>query len=138
MVRTEVWELRSQAQGVLLDLTDRVHEMVRETGLKNGIATVFVSGSTAGISTIEYENGLLADFKNLQERWIPEDPRYRHNDGGRDDNAHSHLRATMMGPSVTIPFSDGKLHLGVWQQIVLADFDTRPRARRVTCQVMGE
>ena len=137
-VKTEVFNLRSEGRGALLDVTPEVTQHLRSSGLKDGIVTVAVVGSTAGISTIEYEPGLLSDFKNLQERWIPESPTYRHNYGGRDDNAHSHLRATMLGPSVTIPFSNGRLHLGTWQQIVLIDFDTRPRSRSVVCQVMGE
>ncbi|HEY4003354.1 MAG TPA: secondary thiamine-phosphate synthase enzyme YjbQ [Candidatus Xenobia bacterium] len=137
-VKTIVWDVPSQAQGNMTDLTPRLENEVTASGLQDGIATVFVTGSTAGVSTIEWERGLLSDFKVMQERWIPENLQYAHNEGERDDNGHSHLRATMLGPSLTVPFTAGQLHLGTWQQVVLVDFDTKPRSRRIICQVMGE
>lgn len=137
-VKTAIWDIPCPTQGNMTDLSSRLETELEHSGLRDGIATVFVTGSTAGISAIEWERGLLQDFNQLQNQWIPDSPEYAHNEGGRDDNAHSHLRATMLGPSLTIPFSGGQLHLGTWQQVVLVDFDTRPRARKVICQVMGE
>jgi secondary thiamine-phosphate synthase enzyme len=137
-VKTVVWDIPMPNQGNITDLSARLEHEVEQSGLQQGIATVFVTGSTAAISAIEWERGLLADFNELQERWIPKEGNYRHNEDGRDDNAHSHMRASMLGPSLTIPFASGTLFLGTWQQVVLVDFDTHPRARRVVCQVLGE
>lgn len=123
----------------MVDITDRTSEAVRESGLKSGIVTVFVPGSTAGITTIEYEPGLLKDFPAAIERLVPSRIDYEHNRTSYgEDNGHSHVRASFLGPSLTVPFAEKKLLLGTWQQVVLVDFDTRPRNRSLIFQVMGE
>ena len=120
------------------DLTGGVAESVRETGITDGTATVFVPGATAGITTIEYEPGLLRDFPAALERFAPRDIPYAHDETWPDGNGHSHVRASTIGPSLTVPVAAGKLVLGTWQQIVLVDFDNRARDRRVVVTVIGE
>lgn len=121
------------------NVTKRVQEAVGETGLRAGIATVFIRHTTAAVMIIEDEPGIRADTKAIWDRLIPADPRWQHNTRNPgEDNGHSHLRAHLQGPSVTIPFSDGALLLGTWQQIVVVDFDTRARARDLVVQVLGE
>jgi secondary thiamine-phosphate synthase enzyme len=115
-----------------------VEQVLLESGVVNGIATVFVVGSTAAITTIEYESGLKQDMATLLERLIPRDAPYAHEARWHDDNGHSHLRASLLGPSLTIPIVGGRMTLGAWQQIVLLDFDTRPRTRTVHVQIIGE
>ncbi len=133
-------ELRLQTQGHthVLDITDAVQQAVAESGLQQGIATLFVPHSTCGLSTIEYEPGCVQDLQRLFEEWIPADRDYAHNLRWGDGNGHAHLRATLLGPSLTIPFVDGRLTLGTWQQVILVDFDIRPRQRRVVVQLLGE
>jgi len=121
------------------NITKRVQEAVGETGLKAGIATVFIRHTTASVMLIEDEPGIRADTKAIWNRLIPADARWEHNTRNPgEDNAHSHLRGHLQGPSVTIPFTDGALLLGTWQQIVVVDFDTRPRKRDLVVQVVGE
>lgn len=108
-----------------------------ESGVVAGTATVFVVGSTAAVTTVEYEPGLVGDLKDALERLVPRDHAYAHNRGG-DDNGHAHVRASVVGPSVSIPVLSGALATGTWQQVVLLDFDTRPRSREVIIQVVGE
>ena len=120
------------------NLTHAVANAVEESGLYNGIATVFVPGSTAGITTIEFEPGAVEDLSDAFERIAPKDSDYAHNERWGDMNGFSHVRAAMLGPSVTIPFAEGRLLLGTWQQVVLVDFDNRARNREVLVQVMGE
>lgn len=121
------------------NITKRVQEAVAETGLKAGIATVFIRHTTASVMLIEDEPGIRADTKAIWDRLIPDDARWEHNTRNPgEDNAHSHLRGHLQGPSVTIPFTDGELLLGTWQQIVVVDFDTRPRKRDLVVQVVGE
>ena len=122
----------------LIDVTPQVAEAVVSAGLRDGLATVFVAGSTAGVTTIENEPGLVSDFKEFLEQLAPEDPAYLHNLTEGDANAHSHLRASLIGPSLTVPIENGRLTLGVWQQIVLIDFDVRPRHRELVVQLAGE
>ena len=122
----------------LIDVTPQVAEAVVSAGLRDGLATVFVAGSTAGVTTIENEAGLVSDFKEFLEQLAPEDPAYLHNLTEGDANAHSHLRASLIGPSLTVPIENGRLTLGVWQQIVLIDFDVRPRHRELVVQLAGE
>ncbi|MHA1593858.1 MAG: secondary thiamine-phosphate synthase enzyme YjbQ [Candidatus Baldrarchaeia archaeon] len=117
----------------IIDITGEVEKIVRESGVKNGIATVFIPGATGAITTIEYEPGLIEDFKDALRRLIPREIRYRH-----PVNGHSHVRASLLGPSVTVPIIGGHLHLGTWQQIVFIELDTRPRHRRVIVQIVGE
>ncbi len=120
------------------NLTHAVANAVEESGLYNGIATVFIPGSTVGITTIEFEPGAVEDLSDAFERIAPKDHDYAHNERWGDRNWFSHVRAAMLGPSVTIPFAEGRLLLGTWQQVVLVDFDKRARNREVIIQVIGE
>ena len=131
-------ELRTKGGNDCVDITDAVQEAVGRAKLRQGIATVFVTGSTAGVTTIEHEPGLVRDLKEAVRRLFPEDLRYAHHDSGGDDNGFSHLRASLIGPSLTVPIANGRLQLGTWQQIVLIDFDTRPRTRSYLIQLLGE
>jgi secondary thiamine-phosphate synthase enzyme len=124
-------------QGDTHDLTERVAAAVSGSGIVSGIATVFVVGSTAAITTIEYEPGAVSDFNGLMEELAPREAEYRHHLRWGDDNGSSHVRAALLGPSLVIPFVDGALALGTWQQIVLVEFDTRPRRREVVVQLVG-
>ncbi len=134
---TEI-EVFAGADGAILDITQEVGRGVSESGIRNGIVTVFVPGATGAVSTIEYEPGLLKDFPRAMERIAPADIDYEHHKTWGCDNGRSHVRATLIGPSLTIPFKDGRLILGTWQQIVFMNFDTRSRRRRIVLQVMGE
>ena len=139
MVRTEHLQVRTQGNCQVVNITDHVSRAVENCGLKAGVATLFHVGSTAGITTTEYEPGLANhDLKAAFERIAPEAGHYEHESTWHDDNGHSHVRASLLGPSLSVPFADGRLMLGTWQQIVLIDFDTRPRSRTVICQIMGE
>ena len=138
-VETHEFEIETQGDSQVLDLTDRVAECVGGGRVHDGLVTVFVIGSTAGITTTEYEPGLVNhDLKTAFEGLAPQDARYRHEETWHDDNGHSHVRASLLGPSLTVPLVDRKLQLGTWQQIVLIDFDTRPRTRRIIVQAVGE
>ncbi len=128
----------SRGHGDILDITGSVSDAVAGSGLIEGVATVFVTGSTAGLTTIEYEPGLVHDLTAAFERLYPRAMEYRHHETWGDDNGHSHVRASMLGPSLAVPFVDAKLLLGTWQQIILVDFDTRPRSREYAVQMMGE
>ena len=121
----------------MIDATARVQEVVRRHGFLEGQALVFVSGSTAGLTTVEFEPGLQKDLPAAFERLAPRGIRYEHEETWHDDNGHSHVRASLLGPSLTVPFRDGRLLLGTWQQIVLIDFDTRSRRREVVVQLTG-
>jgi secondary thiamine-phosphate synthase enzyme len=122
----------------MIDITDRVAEIISESRLANGICTVFCPGSTGGITTIEYEEGLLHDFPAAMERVAPQNAAYEHHLRWHDGNGHSHIRASLLGPSLTIPFVDGKLTLGTWQQITFIDFDNKSRNRRLEVFLLGE
>ncbi len=122
----------------IIDITSDVSGVVKKTGLKSGTVTVFISGSTAGITTIEYEPGLLKDLPEAFEKIAPQNQRYHHNETWHDGNGFSHVRAAMLGCSLTVPFKDSRLLLGTWQQIVVIDFDNRSRQREVVLQIMGE
>ncbi|MDJ0976797.1 MAG: secondary thiamine-phosphate synthase enzyme YjbQ [Planctomycetota bacterium] len=137
-VRTETLELSTRGNSAIHDLTATVAATVRGSGLSDGIVTVFCPGSTGGVTTIEFEPGLVDDMQVALERLVPRDLRYRHNELNHDDNGHSHVRAGLVGPSLTVPFQHGRLTLGTWQQIVFLDFDSGPRQRRLVVQVMGE
>jgi secondary thiamine-phosphate synthase enzyme len=121
----------------VVDLTEGVASVVRTAGVERGLVTVFATGSTVAITTIEHEPGAVADIQELLERLIPQAGSYEHNRVNHDTNAHAHLRAAIIGPSETIPLVDGRLALGTWQQIVLLDFDNRPRSRTVTVQIVS-
>ncbi len=138
MVVTKRISLRTQGNTDIADITPEVERAVRDSGLSCGTATVFVSGSTAGITTIEYEPGLVADLKRMWEQIVPSDIPYSHDARWGDGNGYSHVRASLLGASLAVPFSDSKLLLGTWQQIVLVDFDIRPRSRQIVVQIVGE
>jgi len=122
----------------MIDITDDVQNVISSSGLVSGICTVFVSGSTGSIITIEYEGGLLKDFPEAMERLAPESAVYEHHLRWHDGNGHSHIRASVVGPSMTVPFVDSRLTLGTWQQITLVDFDNKARTRRVEIMLIGE
>jgi secondary thiamine-phosphate synthase enzyme len=138
VVKTESVRMRTQGDGDTLDITAQVAEAVERTGIRAGTATVFCTGSTCGVTTIEFEPGAVADFQRLFDEIAPADQAYRHHLRWGDDNGHSHVRSALLGCSLTVPFSRGRLLLGTWQQIVLVDFDTHPRNRELVVQVMGE
>jgi len=120
------------------DLTPEVSKRLSSSGLKEGIVNLFVPGSTGGLTTIEYESGLVEDFSELMERIIPSNKTYHHDARWGDGNGFSHVRASLLGPSLTVPFSGGRLSLGTWQQIIFVDFDNRSRSRTIVLQFMGE
>jgi secondary thiamine-phosphate synthase enzyme len=138
MVVTKKFSLQSQGHGEIIDITPEVQKRLSETKLNEGTVTLFITGSTAGITTIEFEPGLLADFKDLWERLAPQDIPYQHDRAWQDGNGHSHCRASLLGPSLVIPFSGKSLALGTWQQVVVVDFDNRARSRQIVMQFMGE
>lgn len=137
-VHTGLLRLSTPGDGAIVDLTEGMRSVIARSGVQAGIAVAFVTGSTAAITTMEYEPGGVADLQTLLDALIPSTGDYEHNRLNSDTNAHAHLRAAMIGPSETIPFAAGRLSLGTWQQIVLLDFDDRPRDRVVTVQVLGE
>jgi secondary thiamine-phosphate synthase enzyme len=132
-----VLRLRTEGNGHIIDVTDGVARIVEGAGADRGLVTVFVTGSTAAITTMEHEPGGIQDLTELLDRLIPSRADYAHNRLNHDTNAHAHLRAAVIGPSETIPFVDGRLALGTWQQVVLLDFDDRPRQRTVAVQVVS-
>jgi secondary thiamine-phosphate synthase enzyme len=137
-VVTHTHEISSKGQGDTIDVTEAVASAITRTNLHQGIVTVFVVGSTAGMTTIEFESGVVHDVDAALERIAPRGAAYRHHLRWRDDNGSSHVRAALVGPSVTIPFTNGRLRLGEWQQIVVCEFDTRARRREVVLQFIGE
>jgi secondary thiamine-phosphate synthase enzyme len=138
MVKTETHEVSTKGQGDARDVTGVVTRVVADSGARSGIATIFVVGSTAGMTTLEFESGVVHDIDEALERAAPRGNNYRHHLKWHDDNGSSHVRAALVGPSVVVPFNDGKLMLGTWQQIVLLEFDTQPRRRQLVIQIMGE
>ncbi len=129
---------KTQGYSDVKDITEQVRQIVAESGIKAGIANIFVIGSTASVSTIEYEPALVQDVKNELEKWIPSTLHSLHSQTWGDDNGFSHIRATFMGPGITVPVVNGEVLLGTWQQIIVLDHDNRPRTRRIYVQVMGE
>jgi len=138
MVKTDHIQFETDGFCDLRDITGEISGKVRDSELKSGIVTVFVPGATGGITTIEYENGLIQDFKKFWEKVLPHDDFYAHNARWHDGNGFSHMRASVLGPSITIPFVKGKLTLGTWQQVIFVDFDNRKRNRTLIVQIMGE
>ena len=138
MIVTGRISLQTRGECDVVDITSQVASQVAESGIDSGIVTVFVAGSTAGVTTIEYESGVIADLQQAWERAVPRSIPYAHDRRWGDGNGYSHVRASMLGCSLVVPFSDGRLTLGTWQQIVLVDFDNRPRSRQVVLQFMGE
>jgi len=138
MVVTKKLSLQTKGHCDIVDITPQVAQQVAEAGINSGTATLFVAGSTAGLSTIEFESGLLSDFQSMWERTVPKNIPYNHDRRWGDGNGYSHVRASLLGASLVIPFNDKKLALGTWQQIVLVDFDNRPRSRQIILQIMGD
>jgi len=137
-VETHTIRVATTGANQVLDLTPQLCNVLDQARIPNGIATLFVIGSTAGLTTTEYEPGLVNhDLKNCFEQIAPEDGHYAHEATWHDDNGHSHVRASLLGPSLTVPFVDGRPTLGQWQQVVLIDFDTRPRSREIVVQIVG-
>ncbi len=130
--------LRTNGETDLVDITAEVCESVRDSGISYGIVTVFIPGSTAGVTTIEFESGAVRDFREAVERIAPRNIPYHHDARWGDGNGYSHVRAALQGASLTVPFSSSELLLGTWQQIVVVDFDNRPRTRDVILQIIGE
>ena len=130
--------LKTKGAGDLIDITGRLVDMLKHTKLQTGQVTVFNIGSTAAITTFEFETGMIKDMQELYEKVVPSNQHYHHDDTWGDANGFSHLRAALQGPSITIPFEEGKLLLGTWQQVVLAEFDNKPRNRQVVVQIIGE
>ncbi len=138
MVITKQISLQTKGECDIIDITSPVQQQLSETNIKDGVATVFIIGSTAGLTTIENEPGLISDFKEMWERVIPKNLEYRHDRAWGEGNGFSHVRASLLGASLAVPFNKGKLAPGTWQQIVVVDFDNRPRSRQVLLQIMGE
>ena len=139
MVKTEQIQIRTRGNNHVIDITDEVNRAVSGSGVTDGVVTVFNVGSTAGITTTEFEPGLANhDIEAAFERIAPAHGRYEHEETWHDDNGHSHVRASLLGPSLSVPFVAGQMTLGTWQQIILVDFDTRARTRTVVCQIVGE
>jgi secondary thiamine-phosphate synthase enzyme len=137
-VITKMVQLRSSIENDIIDVTEQISGALKENELQNGIITVFIAGSTAAVTTIEYEPGLRHDFPKMLSRIAPKDIQYQHDETWHDGNGHSHVRASLIGPSLTVPFSNGDLVLGTWQQIVVIEMDTKPRKRTLTLQILGE
>jgi len=137
-VKTFHLPLTSRGHAEVHEITDQVAKHVVLSGLKNGTMTIFCPSSTSGVTTIEYESGAVSDLKRLFDEIVPSNREYAHNARWGDGNGHSHIRASLLGPSLTIPFVDGRLMLGTWQQIIYVDFDNKPRKRELILQVIGE
>ena len=138
MVKTETIKVKTKGNCDVVNITGQVSEVVSQSDMREGAVTVFNVGSTAGITTTEYEPGLVNyDLRAAFEKIAPERGRYEHEETWHDDNGHAHVRASFLGPSLSVPVVDGRLTLGTWQQIILVDFDTRPRTRTVICQMVG-
>jgi secondary thiamine-phosphate synthase enzyme len=138
MVATQNLQISTSGQGDVRDVTRQVGDAVSRSGMRSGIVTVFAVGSTAGMTTIEFEAGAIEDLNAVFEQLAPREGEYRHHLRWGDDNGSSHVRAGIVGPSLTVPFVDGAMVLGTWQQIVLVEFDTRARSREVVVQIVGE
>ena len=138
MVATQNFQISTKGQGDVRDVTRQVADAVSRSGMRSGIVTVFVVGSTAGMTTIEFEAGAIDDLNAVFEQLAPREAEYRHHLRWGDDNGSSHVRAAIAGPSLTVPFVDGAMVLGTWQQIVLLEFDTRARSREVVVQIIGQ
>jgi len=138
MVETRTIKFKSEGSGTIVDLTPEMKSAVDQSGVRSGTVTAFIPGSTGGITTIEYEPGLLQDIPELLEKLIPSDRPYQHDETWHDGNGFSHLRAALIGPDVTVPFVDKELTLGTWQQVVFLDFDNRPREREIVFQIVGD
>jgi len=130
--------IKSKGENDIIDITEHVQRVVSESKLKEGICLVFVPGSTGGITTIEYEPGLKKDLPRILQKIAPKGEHYNHHETWHDDNGHSHIRASIIGPSITLPIKEGKIIHGTWQQIVFIELDTSPRKRNIVVQIVGE
>jgi len=137
-VETKEITLQSKGNCDIIDITSQVTKHIEKSGIDNGIVTLFVVGSTAGITTIEYEPNLLSDFKDMWDRVMPQNISYEHDKTWGDGNGHSHIRASTLGASLAVPFVNKRLTLGTWQQIIFVDFDNRPRSRKIVIQMLGD
>lgn len=137
-VITESLTLDTKGNCQIVDITEQVSGTLNKSGLSKGIVVVFVPGATGGLTTVEYEPGLVKDLQELFDRLAPSNKEYHHNLKWHDGNGHSHVRASLLGPSITIPFVEGRLILGTWQQLIFIDFDVRSRSRNLVVHVMGE
>lgn len=137
MIVTRYLELETLS-GEVQDITDKVHEALQSTSVQAGVVTVFVPGATGAVTTIEFEDGLVEDLGNALQRLIPMEIDYHHNLRWLDGNGHSHIRAALLGPSLSVPFCERRMMLGTWQQIIFLELDNRPRKRKVIVQIMGE
>lgn len=138
MVKTTTLSIETRGNGHMVDVTDRVSDFVAAAGLGEGVVIVFVPGATGAVTTIEYEPGLEQDFARVMEELAPQRRDYAHNARWGDGNGHSHVRASLLGPSLAVPVQGGRPLLGTWQQIIVLDFDVHPRMRRVVLQAIGE
>jgi len=138
MITTDTISLSTRGHCDIVDITSQVEQQLAKAKTNSGMVTVFLAGSTAGITTIEFEPGLVSDFKEMWGRLVPENIPYAHDRAWGDGNGYSHIRASLLGASLVIPFNNKRLALGTWQQIVLVDFDNRPRSRQLVVQTMGE
>ena len=137
-VKTTSISLSTQGNADIRDITDQVARGILQSGLKDGTVTIFCPSATSALTTVEYESGAVGDLRRLFDEIIPANSKYAHNERWHDGNGHSHVRAALLGPSLTIPFVDGQLTLGTWQQIIYLDFDNRPRQRKLILQLVGE
>ena len=131
-------QVKTKGEVDIIDITDKVEQVVKKSGVKNGIICLFVAGSTAAITTMEYEPGLQKDIPKALEHFAPKQQKYEHHETWHDDNGHSHIRASILGPSLTVPVLNGHLVHGTWQQLVFIELDTQPRTRMITVQLVGE
>jgi len=138
MVVTKKISLSTRGECDIIDITPQVAEQVSQSGIDSGVVTIFVAGSTAGVTTIEFEPGLISDLEGMWQRIAPKGIPYDHDRRWGDGNGYAHVRASLLGASLVVPVSNQRLTLGTWQQIVLVDFDNRPRSREITLQIMGD
>ena len=138
MVKNTSIHIQTKGNCDFIDITDKVAQKVGQSGVSNGTVTIFVAGSTAGLTMIEYERGVLIDLASMWERLVPRNMVYRHDATWGDGNGYSHVRASLLGASLVVPFVNKRLTLGTWQQIILADFDNRARSRDIVLQIIGE
>lgn len=138
MIKTNSISLSTKGNTDIIDITEKVSRLIEESEMKTGVVTIFVPGSTGGLTTVEYEPGLIKDLKEVFEELYPYRKDWAHNATWGDGNGASHIRASMLGPSLTVPFVDGEMTLGTWQQIIFIDFDVRARTRKLIVQIMGE
>jgi len=137
-IQTLTIQLNTRGNADMVDITSQVTACIKDADLKAGLVTIFCPSSTSALTTIEYESGALNDLKRLFDQIVPAGQVYQHNEKWHDGNGHSHVRAALLGPSLTVPFANHRLTLGTWQQIIYIDFDTRPRRRELIVQLMGE